>query len=88
MADPDLTDEQRRELDRRLADIDENPDDEFTWEEVKTEARRDDPIGEPFELTDDVKRMLDERIAAHKANPDGGVPFEDVVREARARWGR
>jgi len=30
-----LTDDQKAELDRRLADLDANPDNVLTWEEVK-----------------------------------------------------
>lgn len=36
---PELTEELKRELDRRIADMDANPDDEFTWDEVKAFAR-------------------------------------------------
>ena len=36
--DPALTEEQRAEIDRRLADDDAAPDDVVTWEEVKAEA--------------------------------------------------
>ena len=35
---PSLTDAQKSELDRRLADHQENPDDEVSWSEVKAEA--------------------------------------------------
>ena len=34
-----LTDEQRAELRRRVADADANPDDDIPWEQVKAEAR-------------------------------------------------
>jgi putative addiction module component (TIGR02574 family) len=30
-----LTESQKRELDRRLADLDENPNDVLTWDEIK-----------------------------------------------------
>jgi putative addiction module component (TIGR02574 family) len=33
-----LTDAKRRELDRRLAELDANPDDVIPWEQVKAEA--------------------------------------------------
>ena len=33
-----LTEAKRRELDRRLADLDANPDDVIPWEQVKAEA--------------------------------------------------
>jgi putative addiction module component (TIGR02574 family) len=33
-----LTDAKREELDRRLADLDANPDDVVPWEQVKAEA--------------------------------------------------
>jgi putative addiction module component (TIGR02574 family) len=36
--EPGLTEAQRAEIDRRLADDDAAPDDVFTWEEVKAEA--------------------------------------------------
>jgi putative addiction module component (TIGR02574 family) len=32
---PDLTTAQKRELDRRITDYEENPDDLMTWEEIK-----------------------------------------------------
>ena len=32
---PDITDEQRAELDRRLDDLEAHPDDDVSWEEVK-----------------------------------------------------
>ena len=35
-----LTEAQRAEIDRRLADDDASPDDVFSWEEVKAEALR------------------------------------------------
>ena len=35
-----LTDEQRAELDRRIADMDANPDSGLTWEEVKARLRK------------------------------------------------
>jgi putative addiction module component (TIGR02574 family) len=38
--DPPLTDEMKAELDRRLADLEENPGDEYTWEEVGESLRR------------------------------------------------
>jgi putative addiction module component (TIGR02574 family) len=37
---PALTDEQKAEIDRRLADDDAAPDDVVSWEEVKAEALR------------------------------------------------
>jgi putative addiction module component (TIGR02574 family) len=36
--EPGLTEEQKAEIDRRLADDDTTPDDVFTWEEVKAAA--------------------------------------------------
>ena len=36
----DLTEEQKAELDRRLADHEENPDDVCTWEEVEKHLSR------------------------------------------------
>lgn len=36
--EPGLTEAQRAEIDRRLADDDANPDDTVTWQEVKAEA--------------------------------------------------
>jgi putative addiction module component (TIGR02574 family) len=36
---PDLTEAQQRELDRRLADDDANPDDVIPWETIRAEAR-------------------------------------------------
>ena len=35
---PTLTDAQRQELDRRLADHEANPDDVVPWEKIKEEA--------------------------------------------------
>jgi putative addiction module component (TIGR02574 family) len=35
----ELTERQRVELDRRLADLDARPDDVLTWEEIKTRVR-------------------------------------------------
>ena len=35
---PLLTEAQRQELDRRIADADANPDDVVPWEEVKAQA--------------------------------------------------
>jgi putative addiction module component (TIGR02574 family) len=37
-AQPLLTDAQRRELERRVADDDANPDDAIPWDEVKAEV--------------------------------------------------
>jgi putative addiction module component (TIGR02574 family) len=34
-----LTEEQTRELDRRLADLDTNPNNVVTWEEIKARIR-------------------------------------------------
>lgn len=36
--EPELTEEQKAELDRRLAEDDSAPDDVLSWEEVKAEA--------------------------------------------------
>ncbi len=36
---PHLTDGQRAELDRRIADDDANPDDGIPWEQVKAKGR-------------------------------------------------
>ena len=51
MTDFPLPEELKRELDRRLADIEANPDDEVPWEAVKTESladlrqiRSEDPV--------------------------------------------
>jgi len=37
----ELPDELKRDLDRRLADIDANPHDEMSWEELKAETLRE-----------------------------------------------
>jgi putative addiction module component (TIGR02574 family) len=37
--EPELTDEQKAEFDRRLADLDSNPDDVVTWEEIERHVR-------------------------------------------------
>jgi putative addiction module component (TIGR02574 family) len=37
---PELTQEQKDELDRRISDLDANPDDVYTWEETKQFLRR------------------------------------------------
>ncbi len=39
--DPPLTDEMKAELDRRSADIEEHPEDGYTWEEVRARLRQD-----------------------------------------------
>jgi putative addiction module component (TIGR02574 family) len=36
---PDLSEEQKRELDRRLAELDANPDNVLTWEEIKARIK-------------------------------------------------
>jgi putative addiction module component (TIGR02574 family) len=36
---PALTDDQKRFLDRRLADLDAKPDNVLTWEEIKARVR-------------------------------------------------
>ncbi|MEA5617846.1 addiction module protein [Cronbergia sp. UHCC 0137] len=36
---PDLTEVQKRELDRRITDYEANPDDVITWEEIKASIR-------------------------------------------------
>ncbi|KOP23082.1 imidazole glycerol phosphate synthase [Hapalosiphon sp. MRB220] len=36
---PDLTEVQKRELDRRITDYEANPDDILTWEEVKASIK-------------------------------------------------
>ncbi|AFZ56503.1 addiction module protein [Anabaena cylindrica FACHB-243] len=36
---PDLTEVQKRELDRRITDYEANPDDVMTWEEIKASIR-------------------------------------------------
>lgn len=38
-AQSDLTEAQKRELERRLADDDANPDEVIPWETIKAEAR-------------------------------------------------
>jgi putative addiction module component (TIGR02574 family) len=38
-AAPDLTDAQRRELDRRIAELDADPNNVLTWEEIKSRVR-------------------------------------------------
>ena len=37
---PDLTDAQKRELDRRISSYEANPEDVMTWDEVKASVRR------------------------------------------------
>jgi putative addiction module component (TIGR02574 family) len=37
--DPDLTEAQKRELDRRIDDYEANPDDVMTWAEVKASIK-------------------------------------------------
>jgi putative addiction module component (TIGR02574 family) len=37
---PSLTEAQKRELDRRLADDEENPDDVVTWESIMEHGRK------------------------------------------------
>ena len=37
---PDLTDDQRREIDRRISSYEANPEDVMTWDEVKASVRR------------------------------------------------
>ena len=36
---PDLTDEQKREIDRRISAYEANPEDVMTWDEVKASIR-------------------------------------------------
>ena len=36
---PDLSDAQKQELDRRIADNDSNPDNVLTWEEIKASIK-------------------------------------------------
>jgi putative addiction module component (TIGR02574 family) len=38
---PELTEEQRGEFDRRLAALDANPDDVLTWEQIVRHVRRE-----------------------------------------------
>jgi putative addiction module component (TIGR02574 family) len=35
---PDLTEAQKRELDRRIADLEANPDNVLTWEEIRAQV--------------------------------------------------
>jgi putative addiction module component (TIGR02574 family) len=37
---PSLTEDEKKELDRRLADLDANPQNVLTWEEIKAHIRR------------------------------------------------
>ncbi|MCC5668300.1 addiction module protein [Nostoc sp. CHAB 5784] len=37
---PDLTDAQKQELERRIADYNSNPDNVLTWEEIKASIKR------------------------------------------------
>jgi len=37
--DPDLTESQKQELDRRIDDYEANPDNVLTWEEVKASVK-------------------------------------------------
>ena len=37
---PDLTDDQKREIDRRISSYEANPEDVMTWDEVKASVRR------------------------------------------------
>jgi putative addiction module component (TIGR02574 family) len=36
---PELTDEQKQELDRRIADSEANPDNVMTWQEIRASIR-------------------------------------------------
>lgn len=38
---PDLTEAQRQELDRRIADDEEHPNNVLTWEEIKMSIKRE-----------------------------------------------
>jgi putative addiction module component (TIGR02574 family) len=38
--EPELTEEMKAELDRRLADLEENPEEGYTWEEVKARLHK------------------------------------------------
>jgi len=38
---PDLTEAQRQELDRRIADLDASPNNILTWEQIKAHVLRD-----------------------------------------------
>jgi putative addiction module component (TIGR02574 family) len=37
--DPDLTESQKQELDRRIDDYEANPDNVLTWEEIKASVK-------------------------------------------------
>ena len=37
---PELTEEQKQELDNRIAESDDNPDNVMTWEEIKNSIHR------------------------------------------------
>ncbi len=37
---PSLSEEQQRELDRRLSALEANPDDVITWDEIESHVRR------------------------------------------------
>jgi putative addiction module component (TIGR02574 family) len=36
---PDLTEDQKRELDRRIAELDADPNNVLTWEQIKARVR-------------------------------------------------
>ena len=85
MPESDLTEAQRRELDRRVALVDEGKTVMSPWEEV--EARilaRLDPedvaqvADEEEPLTDDQKQVFQRRIADLWANPSIGLTWEQI----------
>jgi putative addiction module component (TIGR02574 family) len=50
---PDLTDEQKREIDRRISAYEANPEDVMTWDEVKASIlkSRDDRIRKSAQIS-------------------------------------
>ena len=90
MPESDLTEAQRRELDRRVALVDEGKTVMSPWEEV--EARilaRLHPeasaqvVDEQEPLTDAQKQVFQRRIAELQANPSIGLTREQIKQHVK-----
>ena len=87
-----ITESEKAYIDSRLADLRDNPDDDFSWEEVRDNLLKRERIqlvgdiwdssiaNEPksFSLTDAQRAELDRRMEAYKQNPQAGLTLEEL----------
>ena len=84
----ELTDAQKRELDRRMALYRANPEDVIPWEEVRARIPRKSEEGQGVDtITESERKEIDKRLETYDAAIERGLTWEEFKENLkREEW--